>query len=310
MTKAHAARYVHTWPSMILVTTAAGNVGTEVVRALVARGAEVRAADRSPPRLRKLFGDSVETASLDFRDPSTFDAALAGCEAVFLLRPPPISNVKTTLNRLIDAARAASVRSIVFLSVAGAEKNPLVPHHAIEQKLMERDADWTILRPGFFAQNFETAYLRDIVEDSRLFVPAGDGLVTFVDVRDLALVAADALVDPASHRGRAYTLTGPEALSFADAARLLTETCGRTIRYEPASLLGYARHLLEREVPRAQILVQVILHAGLRYGQAATVDPTLAALVGAPRGLAEYFRDRATVFQAASVTPPRSRRSA
>lgn len=288
---------------MILVTGAAGNVGSEVVRALLARGARVRAADRSPERLRALFGDRVERVLFDYDHESTFGPAVAGCDALFLLRPPPISDVKKTLNVLIDRARAAGVAATVFLSVAGAEKNPLVPHHAVEQKLIAGPADWTILRPGFFAQNFEGAYRRDIIEDGRIFVPAGKGLVAFVDVRDLAVVAAHALLDPRTHRGKAYTLTGPDAVSFEEAAEFLSITIGRPIRYEEASLVGYARHLLSRDIPRGQIVVQTILHAGLRLGQAAKVDPTLAALIGTPRTLAQYFSDRAALLQTPDRRP-------
>ncbi|MDQ3032063.1 MAG: NmrA family NAD(P)-binding protein [Myxococcota bacterium] len=268
---------------MILVTAAAGNVGREVARALRARGADVRAADR---------------ATIDFRDPSTWDAALDGCRAVFLLRPPAISDVEHTLNAFVDRARARGVESFVFLSVAGAETNTFVPHHAVERRLIEGPRDWTILRPGFFAQNFEDAYLRDVREDDRIYVPAGKRRVAFVDVRDLAEVAAAALLEPAAHRGQAYTLTGGEAVSFDTAAALLSRALGRTIRYEPASIVGYALHLRRRGLPRGQIAVQTILHVLLRLGQAESIDPTLGALLGRPpRTLAEYFRDAASAFR-------------
>ncbi|MDX2088824.1 MAG: NAD(P)H-binding protein [Kofleriaceae bacterium] len=266
---------------MILVTAAQGTVGREVVRALAARETALRAADRQ---------------TLDFADARTFDTALAGCDAVFLLRPPAISDVKRTLNVFIQRARAAGVRRFVFLSVAGADKNKLVPHHKVERELMQGPRDWTILRPGFFAQNFETAYAEDIQRDARIYVPAGNGLVTFVDVRDLAEVAAAALTDD-QHAGQAYTLTGPEPVSFATAADLLSRELGRPIRYVPASILGYARHLRGRGLPLTQIAVQTILHAGLRFGQAAQVDPTLGTLLGRPaRTLRDYLHDRRDVF--------------
>lgn len=284
---------------MYLVTAAAGNVGREVVRALLASGLPVRAADRKPERLQALFPERVDVVALDFEDPSTFGPAVGGCAGMFLMRPPSISDVEHTLNPLIDAARAASVSTIVFLSVAGAANNKLVPHHAVERKLIEGGPlDWVILRPGFFAQNFEDAYRRDIVEDDRIFVPAGAGKVTFVDVRDIASVAVSAFREPERHRGRAHTLTGPDAISFAEAATMLSRETGRTIRYEPASLLGYVRHLRARGLPAKQIIVQTILHAGLRYGQASTIDPTLATLVSSSRTLPAYFRDRAALFRA------------
>ena len=232
----------------VLVTGATGNVGREVVRALRARGISVRAADRQPTRCAAIFeADGVTSVRLDLRDSSTFAAAVEGCSALFLLRPPAISDVKATLNPFVDVARERGVRHVVFLSVAGAGKNTLVPHHAVEVHLAARSDDWTVLRPGFFAQNLGDAYRRDIVEDDRLFVPAGRGRVAFVDVRDVAEVAAAALCDPASHAAKAYTLTGPAAVSFKDAAAILTEALGRTIRYDRASIASYALHLHRRD---------------------------------------------------------------
>lgn len=282
-----------------LVTGATGNVGREVVSALLRRGAAVRVAARSG---RSELGPDVESTPLDFFDPKTFPAAARGCDALFLMRPPPIQDVRSTLNVLIDRARDASVSTIVFLSVAGAGTNKRVPHHGVEAHLQAGPRDWTILRPGFFAQNFEDAYLRDVREDDRIYVPAGDGVVTFVDVRDVAEVAARAITAPDEHRGQAYTLTGPEAVSFARAAELLSGAVGRPIRYEPASILGYGLHLRRRGLPLLQVLVQTILHVGLRHGQAAVVDPTLARVLDhPPRTLDEYVRDRAEVWRNAAA---------
>lgn len=285
--------------STALVTGSTGNVGREVVRALLERGVSVRMADRDPSGARALFGDAVTSVRLDYRDPSTFGCA-AGADALFLLRPPAIANVVKTLIPFVEEARRAGVRHVVFLSVAGAEKNKLVPHHAVEQHLV-RGSGWTILRPGFFAQNFGDAYRRDIAEDARVYVPAGRGRVAFVDVRDLADVAAEALIAPKEHDGRAYTLTGGEAVDFATAASQLSEALGRTIRYVPASILGYIVHLRSREMPWAQVGVQTVLHAGLRLGQAERVDPTLERLLGRrPRALRDYFQDHRATWEAAS----------
>lgn len=276
----------------ILVTGSTGNAGREVVRALLARGEAVRAAGTRPTVIRDRFGDAVEPVHLDFRDPSTFDAAAAGCRALFLLRPPPISKVGPTLNRFVDAARASGVGQVVFLSVAGAEQNRMVPHHGVETHLQERGGDYTILRPGFFAQNLQDAYCRDIVEDRRIYVPAGRARVAFVDLRDVAQVAASALLDPAPHRGQGYTLTGPAAHSFEEVAQSLTRETQTEIAYVPASWPGYMWHLRTRGLPMPQILVQTVLHVGLRFGQAEEIDPTLERLLGVPaRTVVDYIRD-------------------
>ena len=280
----------------VLVTGATGNTGRELVRALLARGASVRPASHGggiPPGMPA----GTQGARLDFRDQATFGPALEGCRAVFLLRPPPISDIDATLSPFIDAAAHGGVEQVVFLSVAGAGENRLVPHHAVETKLKASSVGWTLLRPGFFAQNLQDAYRRDIVADDRLYVPAGRGAAAFVDLRDVAEVAAAALLDPAAHRHRAYTLTGPETATFDQVAATLTEVLGRTVRYVPATVIGYLRHLRRRELPWGQALVQTVLHVGLRFGQAARIDPTLEQLLGRPgRTVHDYIRDHAQLW--------------
>jgi len=280
---------------VILVTGSSGNVGSAVIRCLRDRQACFRTGARKPDTSRPP-GNS-ETVAFDFLEPSTFRNAVRGCDAVFLLRPPAIANTKGTLNPFLDVARDEGVRQVVFVSVAGAAENPLVPHHAVEQHLLRGPEGWTIVRPGFFAQNLGDAYRDDIVQDSRLFVPAGAGRAAFVDVRDVAQVAVDALIAPASHRGQAYTLTGPEALSFSDVAGILSSELSRTILYRPATIASYFLHLRRRGLPYGQVLVQTVLHVGLRFGQAASVDPTLESLLGhRPRTLPEYVRDHRSLW--------------
>ena len=262
---------------VVLVTGATGNVGREVVRALLARRIAVRAATRAPLGATESFGSDVSTVRLDFADPTTFDVA-DGARAVFLVRPPAISDTKHTLVPFSNEARRRGVEQVVFLSVAGAAHNIFVPHHAVERHLA-LTRGWTILRPGFFAQNLEDAYRRDIVEDSRIYVPAGRGRVAFVDVRDIADLAATILESPEKHDRKAYTLTGSEAIGFTETAAQLSEAIGRVIHYQPASIVGYLAHLRRREAPWAQAGVQTVLHVGLRFGQAERVDPTLAQLL-------------------------------
>jgi uncharacterized protein YbjT (DUF2867 family) len=263
---------------MILVTGASGNVGTQVVAQLQALFVDYRVGERPD----NLDGANKRAVAFDFLDSRTFEAAVAGVDAVFLLRPPAISNTKATLNVFIDVARRAGVTQFVFISVAGAGKYPFIPHYAVERHLMEGLLDWTILQPGFFAQNLGDAYRHDITSQNRIYVPAGRARVAFVDARDIAAVAVLALTNTPKHQGKIYTLTGEQAFSFREVAAMLSAELGRTITYHPASVLGYVRHLLARKMPLAFALVQTILHVGLRFGQAETVDATLSQLLAQP----------------------------
>jgi len=276
--------------SPILVTGASGNAGREVIRALREREMPLRAAVHSVERARKSLGKDIDIVPFDFTDRSTWERATQGCAGVFLLRPPAISRVEKTLNPFIDAARRHGAEHVVFLSVAGAGDNKLVPHHGVEVHLQSSLARFTILRPGFFSQNLQDAYRRDIREDDRIYVPAGKGRAAFVDLYDVADVAAEALLDPDAHAMKAYTLTGPKPVSFAEAAQTLSDILGRKIRYDAASIPGYLHHLRRRRGLRwGHALVQTILHVGLRFGQAERVDPTLEGILGRPGRTLETY---------------------
>jgi uncharacterized protein YbjT (DUF2867 family) len=277
----------------ILVTGGSGNVGKEVVKHLQNRHIPFQVGNRNPTNANPIEG--VKLVKFDFRDSSTYAPAIADCNTVFLMRPPAIANTKQTLNVFLDVARAAGVAQVVFISVAGAGDNPIVPHHAVEQHLRLGPGGWTILRPGFFAQNIGDAYRQDIVSDNRIFLPAGSSRVAFIDVRDLAEVAVNALTNFSQYCGQTYTLTGSEAISFAEVAMMLSQELSgsqqRTIQYQPASILGYMWHLSQQGLPPAQVLVQTILHVGLRFGQAEAVTTVLADLLGhQPLTVRDYIR--------------------
>ncbi|MEL7034470.1 MAG: NAD(P)H-binding protein [Cyanobacteria bacterium J06592_8] len=281
--------------STVLVTGASGNVGREVLQSLKTQPARIRIASRTPRQSEDR--ENLSTVYLDFQDPSTYSHAIAQCQSIFLLRPPAIANVKETLNRFIDVAREIGVQQIVFLSVAGADRNRIIPHHAVEQHLQTGSADWTILRPGFFAQNIGTVYRSDIINSDRIYLPAGQGRVAFVDLRDVGKVAAELLLSWKPHQGKAYTLTGPQAFSFEEVAQSLTSVLGRTIEYNSASSLGYIGHLRRQNKPWPQVIVQTLLHVGLRFGQAEAVDPTLEQLLGRkPLDVQDYIADHVQLW--------------
>ena len=281
----------------LLVTGAAGNVGGAVVDAAVALGLAATACDRDPTRLQGRWPSAVRLVRFDFEDPASWPDAVRGQSRLFLLRPPAMTDVASTLNPFADAARKAGVEHVVFLSVAGVERNRWVPHRAVEDHLRSAAIPHTNLRPGFFAQNLGGAYRRDIIEDDRIYVPAGRGLVNWIDVRDIAEAAAMILHSPQAHRGQNYTLTGPGPVAWTSVAATLSEVCARPIRYVPASVVGYVVHQRRRGLPAAAIAVQTLLHVLLRFGQGATVEPTLARLLGRPgRSVHDYIREHALLW--------------
>lgn len=205
----------------ILITGAAGNVGLEVVRAFPDKSL-LRCAVFNVDHDKQVLGNEVETVYFDFEDPSTYPDAFENVRAVFLMRPPQISNVKKYIVPAIEAAKAAGVEHIVFLSLVGVENNHIVPHYKIEQAILQSGLDWTFLRASFFMQNLNTTHRSEIRERHEIAVPVSSSKTSFIDVRDIGAVAVKTLLET-EHRNRAYTLTGGVSIDYYAVAETLSD---------------------------------------------------------------------------------------
>jgi uncharacterized protein YbjT (DUF2867 family) len=262
----------------IVVTGASGNVGAELVRLLDAAGHEVLCAVPDPIEVHERLGRHVAAVSFAFDRTHTHAEAFAGARALFLMRPPHLGDPRAVAPA-IDAATRAGVRHIVFLSLQGVERNPIVPHHRIERLLEASGVPWTFLRPSFFMQNLSTTHRDDLRDRDRIFVPAGRGRTAFIDARDIAAVAMEILTEP-GHEHRAYELTGAEALTYDDVAGILTDVLGRDIRYERPSALRFWRELRRHGHPTPYVNVMTALYTVSRFGLAAHLTDTTEALLG------------------------------
>lgn len=286
----------------VLVTTPTGNVGSQVLVALLGRGLSIRAALRDPEDVP--LPESVERVRFDFEDPRTYAPALAGIRAFFLLRPGQITNVGQTLVKVVGAAEEAGVKHCVFLSVSGAESQPWLPHRKVERALEASRMSWTFLRANHFMQNLLGPY-RPAILRGQLALPAGDGRVAFVDCADLGVAAAQSLAHPGRHAGMAYTLTGGQAVSLSEVAETLSRVLGRDVRYRNVSPLSYFRSLRRENEPLMYAAVLTGIHLGVRRGSAAEVDHTLEELLHRPPTTLEEFvvRHRGAFEPAARAKP-------
>jgi uncharacterized protein YbjT (DUF2867 family) len=277
----------------VLVTGSTGNVGSEVVAQLLQRGEQVRAAVR--PSRGARFDAPVAEVELDFEDASTFAGALAGVSRVFLIRPPMMSDPKH-MHPFIDAMKTVGVEQIAFLSVQGVGSNPFVPHHGIEQYLKLSGLGWTFLRPSFFMQNLSTTHRADISEYDEVFVPAGRGKTNFIDVADIAEAIAVVLTTP-RHLGRAYELTGSEALTYDQVADILSQACGRRITYPRPSGREFKNRMKTRGHDEKFVSVMASIYLIAKVGMAGGTTGELEKLLGRkPTTLAEWARRNAECF--------------
>lgn len=278
----------------ILVTAPTGNVGSEVFKRLLAMGAPVVAAAHNADKARKQLGDDATIVPFDFKKPETFAAAFEGVEKMFLVRPPEIADAKKDIAPALAAAKAAGVKHIVFLSLLGVERNRIVPHRAIEKAVRESEMAWTFLRASFFMQNLSTTHRDDIHERGDVFVPAGKGKTSFIDVRDIAEIAVKALTEP-GHENKAYPLTGSVALTYEEVAREMTEVLGKPVRYSNPSARNFGKEMRRRGLALPFIVVMNGLYTVCRLGGAAQVTPDAEQLLGrepiALRQFVEDYRD-------------------
>jgi len=283
--------------TQVLVTGPTGTVGRHVTRGLSDTDADVRAGVRSVERARESLPGSADLVSFDFEKPETWGRAFDGIDALFLVRPPEMTRVHRHITPAVDAAARVGVEHVVFLSVLGAEKNPLLPHRRIERHLQDSDLTYTFLRASFFMQNFYVVHQSEITERGELFVPAGDGKTSFVDARDVAAVGVETVVDPI-HRNRAYDITGPDGLTYHDAAAIFSDVLGRDIEYADPGLVEFVVTATSRGVSLPFALVQAIVYTTARFGLAGRVTDDVERVLGRPpRSLAEFVGDHTAEFR-------------
>lgn len=287
----------------ILVTGATGAVGRELVTRLVAAGVEVKAGTRRPDRARARFGREVEVVELDYDATETWDAAVQWADRVFLVPPPFDPRGDERLVPFLDWAVQSGSGHVVLLSAMGAEARERLMLRRIEQRIERTGVSWTFLRPNIYMQNFARGFLAASIRDAGVLrLPADDARVSFVDGRDVAAVAAATLSGEA-HFGRAYTLTGPEALSHAEVAERLGAALGREVRYEPGTDEDLRDRLAAEHWPQDQAETFAALMASIREGERATVTQDVRAVLG--RDATPFARFVADRMDAWTLATPR-----
>lgn len=235
--------------SKILVTGANGTIGKAVISSLTEKGESFVAAVRDLDKAKSQFPAGTEIVQFDFADSATFAAATAGVDRVFLLGPPLVLNLDELLTPFIDYLKQKSILRVVYVSALGLDLVPELPFHTrVVEKLTRDGFDLTVMKPSFFAQNFNTYERDNILQRGVTFVVAGTGKVGFVDAHDIGRSIAAVLTSD-GHAGKDYTLTGPESHSHTEAAQLLSEITGKAIVYPQPSADDYRGALAAAGAP-------------------------------------------------------------
>ncbi|MBY7840580.1 SDR family oxidoreductase [Vibrio fluvialis] len=268
----------------VLVLGASGHVGQPLVAELLAKGEQVKAASRSG----QAFG-AAEGVVFDFADPTTFDAAFDGVDRAYVMLPGGYVESKALLEPVIQAAVERNVK-LVFQSVLGVDADDSIPYRQVEIALENSGVPYVILRPNWFADNFHT-YWKAGIDQGVIGVPAGEGKSSFIDVRDIASSAAAALTTN-RFDNQAFNLTGPEALSYAQAAQKISAALGKPVAYQAMEEGAFCDLLKSVGVPADYAEFLTSIFYPVREGWTAGVSDAVVTLTGkAPRSLDEYIAD-------------------
>src|SRR5262249_14345525 len=281
---------------MILITGASGNVGSEVLKRAAAAGLPIRAAYQSRERAQDVPA-GADVVVMDYTQPDTVRVALRGAQKVFLVGPPT-ANVADLEGGLVRECHRAGVAHIVKLSGLGG-RQAIFPslHRDSEERIESAGIAYTFLRPNGFMQNLVTYSAGTIKSQNAFYVARGVGAVSHIDIRDIAAVAVKVLSEE-GHEGKAYALTGPEALTNDQIAEKLSRVSGRAIRYVNLPPAELRKALLAAGMPEWSADALLDLQRLYREGKANLVEPTVERILGRKATTFDHFaRDYASSFQ-------------
>lgn len=282
---------------MILVLGAGGTVGSEVVRQLKDAGASFRAGYSSEAKAAEARKSGIDAVVAGFEDASSLRAAMNGIDKVFLVAGGAPNQTELEIN-VVNAAKAAGVKRFVKLSVWGAEGEAFSfahVHRPVERAIEASGMAWTHVRPNGFFQN-TINYMPTIKSEGKLYQPAGDTKISHIDVRDIAAVIVKVLTE-SGHEGKAYTLSGPEALTYGDIAAKLSAATGKDVTYVDVPAEGFRQAMIGAGMPPAYADAYLDLLRYYREGHASKVTDDVRRVTGrAPRSFDQFASENAAAF--------------
>lgn len=272
----------------LAVTGATGRVGGRVARLLEDAGVPQRLLVREPARAPHL--DHAEVARAAYTDPEASRAALDGIEVAFMVSAEESRDRVARHREFVDAAVAAGVRHLVYLSFYGAAPDATFTlardHFATEQHIRGSGMRWTFVRDNLYLDFFP--YMAG--EDGVIRGPAGNGRVAAVAIDDIGDAVAAILQDPSGHVDETYALTGPEALTLHEVAETITRMTGRGVRFHDEAVDEAYASRAHYGAPDWQVDAWVSTYTAIAAGELATVTDDVARLTDhAPRSLEDVL---------------------
>jgi uncharacterized protein YbjT (DUF2867 family) len=176
--------------------------------------------------------------------------------------------------------KQAGISQIVFLSVQGAEKSKVIPHHKIEKLVQESGIHYIFLRPSYFMQNITTTLLKDIQEKRRIFLPAGKAKFNWIDINNIGEVSAILLERFEEFSNLAFELTGYENKNFYEVANMISTITGKKINYQSPNSFRFFSAKKKEGVATGMILVMNMLHFLPRFQEEPKISDFYEKITG------------------------------
>jgi uncharacterized protein YbjT (DUF2867 family) len=275
----------------LAVTGSTGWLGGLVARDLAAQGVPQRLLVRDVGRAPDLPGAIPVRAA--YADRAAAEAALAGVETLFMVSAAENERRLAEHRAFVDAAAAAGVRHVVYVSFFGAAPDATFTlardHAATEQHLRDSGMAWTFLRDNLYLEFVDQM----VGDDGVIRGPAGDGRVAVVAHEDIARVATAVLLDPSAHAGQTYSLTGPEALTFTEMAEVVGEVTGREVSFHDETVEEAYASRSVYGAPDWQVDAWVSTYTAAAKGELDGVTDDVERLTGRPPlSLRAYLESR------------------
>ena len=279
----------------VLVTGATGNTGSLLVPALLRAGVDVRILVRDEAKAKPLKDLGAEVILGDLDKPETILPAVKNVDKIYLLTWNGETQLQQAIN-VIDAAKKSGNPHIVRHSMWGSENSRIIKQgYKIEEILKESGLPWTILKPTFYMQNTMMA-VQTISSDGVIYWDMKDGKLGMIDVRDIA-DAAFAVITGKDHEGKEYILTGPEAISFNDVAKIFSNVLDTEIKYVSVPGEAALQSMVGMGLPEWIAKGYVELSEGFSENFANSTTRNVEILTGHPsRSFEQFASDFAQVF--------------
>lgn len=220
----------------ILVLGATGKIGAEITRQLITKNIRPTLGVRDISKAKKLFDNQADYRQFDFNQADSFASTLSGISHLFFIAGH--SNPVPSIKRLLTEAQTAGIQHITFSSGRTTGDIEGKPLFEVENLVRANPISYTILRPGWFMQNFCNWLGADIKSEGKIIVPADDSKTAFIDVRDIAAVAIRTLTEK-GHDNKMYELTSDEAIDHAQVAQIIGNAAGYPVTYHSPSHKDY-----------------------------------------------------------------------